>query len=126
MKSASHPSSPTNNWSLPYGIVLAGGAGDRLRPVTETWHGEHRPKQFCTFTGTRSMLQHTLDRVKTVVPSDNIFTVITSGQDRFLPDALNAAPPGRVLHAAGSDRGTAAAVFLPLTRSTSATLKPPS
>ncbi len=114
MKSGSHPSSPTNNWSLPYGIVLAGGAGDRLRPVTEPWQGEHRPKQFCTFTGTRSMLQHTLDRVKTVVPHNNIFTVITTGLDRFLPDALNAAPPGRVL-TQPSDRGTAAAVLLPLT-----------
>jgi mannose-1-phosphate guanylyltransferase len=114
MKPATHPSSPTTSWSLPHGIVLAGGAGDRLRVVTETWHGEHRPNQFCTFTGTRSVLQHTLDRVKTVVPQDNILTVITQGQDHFLPAALNAAPPGRIL-TQPIDRGTAAAVFLPLT-----------
>jgi mannose-1-phosphate guanylyltransferase len=82
--------------------------------VTEAWQGEHRPKQFCTFTGTRSMLQHTLDRVKTVVPANNILTVITAGQDHFLNGALNAAPPGRIL-SQPLDRGTAAAVFLPLT-----------
>jgi mannose-1-phosphate guanylyltransferase len=60
------------------------------------------------------MLQHTLDRVKTVVPHSNIFTVITAGLERFLPGALNAAPPGRVL-TQPADRGTAAGVLLPLT-----------
>jgi mannose-1-phosphate guanylyltransferase len=114
MKASLHPSSPTTHWSLPYGIVLAGGVGERLRAVTEDWHDEHRPKQFCTFTGTRSMLQHTLDRVKTVVPPANILTVITAGQDHFLSSALNATPPGRIL-TQPLDRGTAAAVFLPLT-----------
>jgi mannose-1-phosphate guanylyltransferase len=114
MKAGAHPSSPTTHWSLPYGVVLAGGTGDRLRAVSEDWNGEHRPKQFCTYTGTRSMLQHTLDRVKTVVPQNNIVTVITSGHERFLPDALNAAPPGRIL-SQPADRGTAAGVFLPLT-----------
>jgi mannose-1-phosphate guanylyltransferase len=49
-----------------HAIVLAGGSGKRLQPVTERWLGEHRPKQYCTFVGTRSMLQHTLDRVKTL------------------------------------------------------------
>jgi mannose-1-phosphate guanylyltransferase len=114
MKTGTHPSSPTTNWSMPYGVILAGGAGERLRPVPERWLGEHRPKQFCTFTGTRSMLQHTLDRVKTVVPQNNIVTVITAGHERFLPQALNAVPPGRVV-TQPADRGTAAGVFLPLT-----------
>jgi mannose-1-phosphate guanylyltransferase len=114
MKAGSHPSSPTNSWSLPYGIVLAGGSGERLKAVTDQWQPDRRPKQFCTFTGTRSMLQHTLDRVKTVVPQNNILTVITSGHEQFLAAALNTAPPGRIL-SQPSDRGTAPGVFLPLT-----------
>ena len=44
---------------LPYlwSIVLAGGEGKRLAPMVKQWLGEERPKQYCTFTGTRSMLQ---------------------------------------------------------------------
>ena len=47
-----------NLWS----IVLAGGEGERLKPFVQKWLGRHKPKQYCTFIGTRSMFQHTLDR----------------------------------------------------------------
>ena len=70
------------------------------------------------------MLQHTLDRVKTVVPHSNVFTVITSGQERFLSDALNTAPPGRIF-TQPAHRGTAPAVLLPLTAIYGATPTPP-
>jgi mannose-1-phosphate guanylyltransferase len=43
-------------------IVLAGGDGIRLQAFTRQWLGDARPKQYCTFVGTRSMLDHTLDR----------------------------------------------------------------
>ena len=43
-------------------VVLAGGDGERLRPFVQRWLGRHKPKQYCTFIGTRSMFQHTLDR----------------------------------------------------------------
>jgi len=99
--------------SLPHAIVLAGGSGERLRPVTERWLGEHRPKQYCTFVGTRSMLQHTLDRVKTVVPHGNILTVVAEEHERFLPAALPEPVPGALVRQP-LNRGTAAGVFLPL------------
>lgn len=45
-----------------WSIILAGGNGERLRPMVQSWLGQPRPKQYCTFLGTRSMLEHTLDR----------------------------------------------------------------
>ena len=44
-----------------WSIILAGGEGERTRPFIEQWLGGHKPKQYCTFVGKRSMLQHTLD-----------------------------------------------------------------
>ena len=43
-------------------IVLAGGDGVRLRPLTRALHGEERPKQFALIHGGRSLLQATVAR----------------------------------------------------------------
>ena len=47
-----------NVWS----IVLAGGDGERTKEFIRRWLGYEKPKQYCTFVGSRSMFQHTLDR----------------------------------------------------------------
>ncbi|MDC8446861.1 MAG: hypothetical protein LV473_00735 [Nitrospira sp.] len=49
-----------------WSIVLAGGEGERMKPLVQRWLGRHRPKQYCTFVGTRSMFQHTVDRAADV------------------------------------------------------------
>jgi mannose-1-phosphate guanylyltransferase len=60
----------------PISIVLAGGDGMRLRPLTERWLGRHVPKQYCAFAGTRSMLDHTLDRAASLCDPSRILTVV--------------------------------------------------
>ena len=57
-------------------IVLAGGDGMRLRPLTERWLGRHVPKQYCAFSGKRSMLDHTLDRAACLSAPSRILTVV--------------------------------------------------
>jgi hypothetical protein len=52
-----------NVWS----VVLAGGEGERTRAFITSWLGYHKPKQYCTFTGTRSLFQHTVDRADALV-----------------------------------------------------------
>ena len=59
-----------------WSIVLAGGEGERLKPFVQRWLGRHRPKQYCTFIGTRSMFQHTLDRADQITAPKNKVTVV--------------------------------------------------
>lgn len=96
-------------------LILAGGEGVRMRSTIETCLGESRPKQFCAFTGERTMLQHTIDRAMTLAPEEHIVTVICEGQRRFVAEqnGHGRKHPGTVLEQP-VNRGTAAAVFFGL------------
>ena len=45
-----------------WSIILAGGEDSRVGSLIRCWLGRPKPKQYCTFGGTRSLLQHTVDR----------------------------------------------------------------
>jgi mannose-1-phosphate guanylyltransferase len=97
-------------------IILAGGEGTRMRPLIHKWLGEDRPKQYCTFVGSRSMLQHTVDRALTLVDSAHILVVSMGGQRVFLNDITIAQPDATPLNGQlleqPIDCGTGAAVLL--------------
>ena len=59
-------------WSL----ILAGGEGKRLQPWVQRLWGHTLPKQYCTFMGSRSMFQHTLDRADLLGHPERKVTVI--------------------------------------------------
>jgi hypothetical protein len=63
--------------SVVCGIVLAGGEGKRLQNFIKSLGKGELPKQYVNFIGTRSMLEHTLERAKKVIPSERVFTIIT-------------------------------------------------
>jgi mannose-1-phosphate guanylyltransferase len=96
-----------------WAVVLAGGQGVRLRAFLQTVLETDRPKQFCPIIGTRSMLRHTWDRARGLVPAERIVTVITAGQERYLADEVPEGIPGRVL-VQPANRETAPGVLLPL------------
>ena len=60
------------------GIVLAGGEGSRLRSFVQRVCGTTLPKQYVSFIGTRSMLEHTFHRAEKVIRPERIFTVVNA------------------------------------------------
>jgi mannose-1-phosphate guanylyltransferase len=59
------------------GIILAGGEGKRLQPFIRRRLGRDLPKQYVSFIGSRSMLEHTYSRAERLIPAERIFTVVS-------------------------------------------------
>ncbi len=66
-----------------WGVILAGGEGKRLLPLSGTITGDDRPKQFCTILGDSTLLEQTRDRLKRVVRPEQTLTVVTKRTHRF-------------------------------------------
>lgn len=94
-------------------IVLAGGEGERLRPLITRWLGHHRPKQYCTFVGNYSMLRHTLDRAERLTGVERTLVVVASHHEPKVWDRL-APHHEEAIIAQPRNRDTAAGIFLPL------------
>lgn len=93
-----------------WAVVLSGGEGRRMSAFVEESMHKACPKQYCTFTGTRSMLQHTLDRAMSLLPPQSVIVSTRAGQRAYLNEALAEPFSGRILEQP-FDRGTFAAVF---------------
>lgn len=97
-----------------WSIVLAGGEGTRVGSFVHRWLGRPRPKQFCTFVGTRSLLQHTLDRAAGLTPAEQSVLVVAQPHQQEAMTQLDGRGIGTVLFQP-ANRDTAAGLFLPLT-----------
>lgn len=101
---------PSSVWS----IVLAGGEGERIRPCIQQWLGYSVPKQYCTFVGTRSMLQHTWDRANQIVLPRRKVTVVGRTHQRGLEPLFKRQNEGTLIFQP-RNCDTAPGIFLPLT-----------
>ena len=79
---------PNHHW----GIILAGGEGNRLKDLTERLYGYHRPKQFCTLVGTRSLFKHTMERVRMLIPKKQILTIVSKHHFNYFVDEIKDLP----------------------------------
>ncbi|MBP1597084.1 MAG: putative Mannose-1-phosphate guanylyltransferase [Acidobacteria bacterium] len=96
-----------------WSIILSGGEGKRTRPFIRRWLGMHKPKQYCAFAGTRSMLQHTVDRADALTSPERRVIVTKEAHARRGWLQLRGKNHGEIV-SQPSDCGTAPGIFLPL------------
>jgi len=65
-----------NQTSNRFVVIMAGGRGERFWPVSR----EKTPKQLIRLLGERSFLQQAVDRVRPLVPAENILVITNAAQ----------------------------------------------
>jgi mannose-1-phosphate guanylyltransferase len=101
--------SPT--WAL----ILAGGDGTRLRPLTTIVAGDTRPKQFCELFDGETLLDRTRRRADLVARFDRQVVVVTRAHEPYYRALETELAPGRLV-VQPENRGTAAGILYPLLR----------
>ncbi len=69
-------------------IILASGRGTRLRPLSTL----ERPKQYLDVITGKTLVEDTIDRVKNIIPYENIFIVISELQKELASNIFSSLP----------------------------------
>ncbi len=98
-----------------WAVLLAGGDGSRLQPLTRLITGEDRPKQFCPLYSGQTLLARTRSRLAGLISKDRTIYSVVKSHERFYADELAAVKPSRVV-VQPANKGTTAAVVSSLLR----------
>lgn len=98
-----------------WAVILAGGDGSRLLSLTRKITGDERPKQFCSFLGTGTLLDETRRRVELGFPPIKTMFSLTEKHECYYDSLLRDVPP-RNLVVQPKNIGTAPAILYSLLR----------
>jgi mannose-1-phosphate guanylyltransferase len=102
-----------DSYGSTWAIVLAGGDGRRLRPLTTSLSGIAVPKQYCSLWGGSSLLEEAMVRAAGIAPLRRTCTVVAAGHRRWWSTSL-AQQPGENIIVQPQNRGTGIGVLLAL------------
>jgi mannose-1-phosphate guanylyltransferase len=88
-------------------VIIAGGKGERFWPQSRAV----RPKHLLPIVGKKPMLAQTLDRVRPLVPTKNIFIITSAVQEKAVREVCSKLPAANII-AEPIGRDTAPAVGL--------------
>jgi mannose-1-phosphate guanylyltransferase len=98
-----------------WGVILAGGDGVRLRPLTRFISGDDRPKQFCRLFGAKTLLGQTRSRIGASISRERTLVILTGSHERFYAEELGDIARCRML-VQPENRGTLPAILCALLR----------
>jgi mannose-1-phosphate guanylyltransferase len=114
-KHAAGSTPPGSRGSHRWGVILAGGDGQRLLPLTRTLTGDDRPKQFCPLTGGKTLLQRTRLRVSRAIPETQTLLMLTRKHENYFASEVRDVEPSSLL-IQPYNLGTATAIAYCVTR----------
>jgi mannose-1-phosphate guanylyltransferase len=100
---------------ISWAVLLAGGDGKRLLPLTRRLCGEERPKQFAPLLGGRSLLTLTKERLAPLIAPEKTLFAVVERHRRFYEVELSGISPTRIV-VQPDNRGTSAAIAYSLLR----------
>ena len=98
-----------------WGLILAGGEGVRLKPLTRFVSGDDRPKQFCRLVGGQTLLHQTRVRIAPSVDPDQTLFLLTQAHERFYNAELGDVPEDQRI-VQPENRGTLPAILCGMLR----------
>ncbi|HEY3789617.1 MAG TPA: mannose-1-phosphate guanylyltransferase [Urbifossiella sp.] len=76
-----------------HAMIMAGGGGTRFWPRSR----DKRPKQFLSFSGDRTLLQETVDRIAAQVPAERTWVITGEAYVQATAEQLPELPPGHII-----------------------------
>jgi mannose-1-phosphate guanylyltransferase len=80
-----------------WALVLAGGDGTRLQELTRLIAGAPIPKQYCRIQGGQSLLESTVSRIASLVPTARTLVIVNNDHLSFAREQLGGLPVDNML-----------------------------